>query len=139
MDMSAILIACVPCCCRHWGPALSYPTICTLCSTSSRYNQHTSRINTAMSSLSTQVMFLLAASMRQKIVVNSMPKCSVVTSLLRQDLSCIERRQSLGTHAPGSANCSSSTSHTVCMFLLLQMFCAEVSNVRSSWRVSRNR
>ena len=84
--MSQLLRACMPCYCRHCGSGLSNLTTTSSPSISSRNTQHTSRIHTSVLSLSTRVMLLpeQTASIRYKIVVNSLPKCFIVTSFHRQ-------------------------------------------------------
>ena len=84
--MSQLLSACMTCCGRR------YSSICILHSISYRCTKHTSKTNTSVSSPSTRIMILpeFAAAMTQKIVMTTLPKCSIITSLHRLDLSYIE-------------------------------------------------
>ena len=96
--MSQLLMACMPCYCRHcearpeWAMLISsivssHRLIWTLLLIPSQYTQYTNSTNTSVSSLTTRITRLLelAASVSQKIIVTSAssPKCSVVTCIHR--------------------------------------------------------
>ena len=118
--------ASMPCYCRHCGPALLYPTTpYAPCTISSQYTQQTSRTNTSVSAKYTDHAFARVGHINE-IVVNSLSKCSFITSCYCQNISCIERRHMrqilfIVLALPDI--------HTVWMFLVLQMFCPEISHV----------
>jgi len=99
---------------------VSHHSLRTLHSISSRYTQHTSRTHFAKYTDHALVRVGCLNEIEDHGEDQSLPKCSIVMSLHRQDLSCIECRNTCATFR---LLVLLFVIYILCVFLLLQMFC----------------